>query len=195
MKGDDFFTTGEVAALCGVTLRTVINWINKDYLISHKLPGTRGDNRIPKESLVSFMLKNGMPLPKELLISDKNTTVDNNLVLVVDDDIGMAKSIARILRQLGKNTLIANNGFEAGVLYAEKHPFLMTLDIQMPKIDGFSVLQSLRQRKIGKILVISAVDKSLQDRAFSYGADEFLEKPFHIDDLRRIIKKIESYQL
>lgn len=188
----EFFTTGEVAKLCGVTLRTVINWIQRGHLKAHKLPGTRGDNRIRRVDLIEFMSSNGIPLPETLTPenpmpreepSPERDKVDRDLILVVDDDISMAKSIARVLRSTGKQILMAHNGFDAGVLYAERRPRLMTLDLQMPGVDGFAVLNSLANRKQGKILVISAMEERHLQKALTMGADDILPKPYEVEHL------------
>ena len=58
------FTTGEVAYFCGVSFRTVIQWIKRGHLNAYQLPG-RGDNRIGVGDLLNFMEEYGMPIPEE----------------------------------------------------------------------------------------------------------------------------------
>ncbi len=57
----DVLTTGEVAKICNVSLRTVIKWFDKGYLKGYIIPGTK-DRRIPRADLVEFMKANKMPI-------------------------------------------------------------------------------------------------------------------------------------
>ena len=57
----DVLTTGEVAKICNVSLRTVIKWFDKGYLKGYIIPGTK-DRRIPRSELVDFMKANKMPI-------------------------------------------------------------------------------------------------------------------------------------
>lgn len=187
MNESRFYTTGEVASLCGVTLRTVINWIKKGWLIAHQLPGSRGDNRIRHDHLIIFMTNHKLPIPEVLigssLVSHLHGGLSSGGILVVDDDMPMAKAIVRCLRPLGKNITIAQDGFEAGLHYGLLQPNLMTLDLQMPKFDGFAVLKALQGKKIGKVLVISAMEDYQLEQALGLGADAVLAKPFDSTEL------------
>jgi excisionase family DNA binding protein len=58
-------TTGDLARLCGVNYRTVLNWIKRGYLPTYKLPG-RGDNRITVQEALRFMREHDLPIPDEL---------------------------------------------------------------------------------------------------------------------------------
>ena len=57
----EVYTTGQVAGICNVTIRTVIKWFESGRLKGYKIPGSK-DRRIPHESLVEFMQQNGLPL-------------------------------------------------------------------------------------------------------------------------------------
>ncbi|VUD64253.1 Response regulator MprA [Thalassocella blandensis] len=180
-----YFTTGEVANYCGVTLRTVINWIKQGRLPAHQLPGTRKDNRISRQDLCSFMQLNGLPLPPDLdqseaepplqAVQDTKTKIQ---ALVVDDDVSMAKAIGRVLRSAGMQVLFAHDGFEAGRMYEKHQPALITLDLNMPKMDGFAVLDALRDRQGSKILVLSALGDTYMQQALDKKADAVMSKPF-----------------
>ena len=177
------FSSGEVAKICGVTLRTVLNWIAKGWLQAYQLPGTRKDNRITSEHLLVFMKEHQMPIPEEL-------AVVNRRVLVVDDEIAMAKSIGRILRQKGFDVNYAHDGFSAGQMYEKMQPTLITLDLQMPGLNGFEVLEKMEKTKLVKIIVISGLDRKALNSTLNIGADAVLEKPFEITELESIIDKL-----
>ena len=57
----DVLTTGEVAKICNVSLRTVIKWFDKGFLNGYVIPGTK-DRRIPRSELIDFMKANKMPI-------------------------------------------------------------------------------------------------------------------------------------
>jgi Response regulators consisting of a CheY-like receiver domain and a winged-helix DNA-binding domain len=176
------YTSGEVAKLCGVSLRTVLNWIAKGLLKAHQLPGARGDNRVLVEDLVVFMRASNLPLPTAL-------EPQRRFALIVDDELAMAKSIQRVLRVNGFQTAIATDGFTAGMLYAKEKPLLMTLDLQMPKLNGIDVLKDIGGEKYGKILVISGMAEDTLSLALAHGADATLHKPFDNEQLESIVSE------
>lgn len=188
LKGSkNVFTTGDVAEICGVTLRTVINWIRQGKLKAYRLPGARGDNRVEKQVLLEFLRRNHLPVPDYLHDSRKEQTC---VALVVDDDPLMAKSIARILRKTDMSIHIADSGFEAGRLYSQLDPKIMTLDLSMPGMDGFEVLSRLRERSRTRIIVISALPDSELKRAKALGADAVLTKPFDAEQLLSLVNEL-----
>nr|WP_320134718.1 response regulator [uncultured Amphritea sp.] len=172
-------STGDIAQWCDVNLRTVIRWIEKGDLKGFKLPG-RGNNRVLVEDFIAFLDRHGMPVPEEL------QGFVNNCVLIVDDEEAITRAIRRALRSAGFETIIAHDGFQAGSLLMQEKPALMTLDLSMPGLDGFSVLEFVRQQPnlSGlKILVVSALDQHNLDRALQLGADQVLGKPFTEQEL------------
>lgn len=174
------YSAGEVAKLCGVTHRTVVNWIQRDQLLAYKLPGTRGDNRITHEVLCSFLEKHSMPLPSAL--KPKPTAEID--VLIVDDDLAMLNAIRRVCRRAGYTASLAHDGFEAGRLFEKFRPKLVTLDLQMPYMDGRQVLKQIRkQDQNTKIIVISAASEETLKHARQLGADEVMKKPFDNEQL------------
>ena len=111
-------------------------------------------------------------------------------MLVVDDDAAMAKSIARVLKRDNLKTVTTQNAFEAGLFYADRKPALMTLDLQMPRMDGFEILKLVQHNKRGKILVISGMRDEYLQQALDLGADDTLAKPFDDDNLREKVKQL-----
>lgn len=168
-------TTGEIGRYCGVHFRTVIRWIERGELKGYKLPG-RGDHRVQLDDFLEFLKRNGMPIPPEFVQPEAN-----NRVLVTDDDANMARAIARALGRAGYETRIANDGLQAGILLESFKPGLMTLDLMMPGLSGFQVLEFIRDESLQdglKILVVSALAESELKRAVDCGADDYLMKPF-----------------
>ena len=90
--------------------------------------------------------------------------------------------------------MMAEDGFQAGVLLLHHKPAVMTLDLQMPGLDGFEVLKYIRQHpELSQtiILVISGLGQAELDRALAAGADAVLSKPFDnahlLDTIARLI--------
>jgi two-component system alkaline phosphatase synthesis response regulator PhoP len=116
-------------------------------------------------------------------------------VLVVDDEPQVVLMLQFSLEAEGFRTYSARNGRAAMDEVRERHPQLMLLDIMMPVMDGWSVLeelQSLPEDERPRVVVVSA-RSSLRDRAKAaeLGADAFVAKPFNVDDLLGVIHKLE----
>jgi two-component system response regulator VicR len=175
-------TSGEIAGFCDVNLRTVIRWIDKGHLKSFKLPG-RGNNRVLVNDFLSFLNDYQIPIPPELAQYSKR-------VLIVDDDKAMANSIKRLLLHDGYSVNIVNDSFLAGEAIHSFMPSVMTLDLKMPGIDGFKILENIADKELRlKTLVISALsDKELQ-KALTLGAHDVLAKPF---DAPVLLQKIDN---
>ncbi|WP_218310986.1 response regulator [Alteromonas antoniana] len=176
-------TSGEIAAFCDVNLRTVIRWIESGKLKGFKLPG-RGNNRVLVDDFVDFLERHNMPVPQQL----RGEATPG--ILIVDDEMPVAKSIQRVARRAGYDTMIATGGFQAGIMLSQNNPKLMTLDLSMPGMDGYSVIQFTREQqryKRLKIIVISALDDVSLERALDMGADAVLQKPFSNHDLTSLL--------
>ncbi|MEE2730314.1 MAG: response regulator [Pseudomonadota bacterium] len=167
-------TTGEAAALCGVNFRTVIRWVEKGLLKAHRLPG-RGDHRILVEDFVEFLECSDIPIPMNL------QPLNPALILVIDDQIEVARSYERVLRRTGYTVEVVTDGFHAGIKLLSLKPNLIILDLKMPGVDGFAVLKFVRQEKSlksTKVLVASGADESSLKHAIELGANVVLPKPF-----------------
>jgi excisionase family DNA binding protein len=187
MARNHSLTTGDIANYCDVNLRTVIRWINKGSLKAYKLPG-RGNNRVQIHDFLSFLNENNMPIPQELQEKKRD-------VLIVDDEPAYAKAIKRVLSKAGYECTMADGGFQAGLMLSANQPSVMTLDLSMPGVDGFEVLEFARTQETvtnTKIVVISALDKSALQRALDLGADAALSKPFKNEELIKVIEDLTN---
>ncbi|MEI7829662.1 MAG: response regulator [Prolixibacteraceae bacterium] len=113
-------------------------------------------------------------------------------ILIIEDTYELRASIAEVLRQEGYNVLQAENG-RIGIEQALQHaPDLILCDIMMPGADGFEVLKFLKQQK-GLLnfpfIYMSALEerKSVRE-GMELGADDYLVKPFTIDELLKAIQ-------
>ncbi len=178
-------TSGEIAQYCDVNLRTVIRWLESGKLKGFKLPG-RGNNRVLIADFIEFLERHEMPIPEAL------KPEASPLILIVDDEMPVAKSIQRVARRAGFDTLIATGGFQAGMMLSQHSPRIMTLDLSMPGMDGYSVIEYTRKQESQKglkIIVISALDDSSLQKAMDLGADASLTKPFSNHDLTQLFEQ------
>lgn len=108
-------------------------------------------------------------------------------VLVVDDEPDIVDFLTTVLQDEGYATEVARDGLEALGKIRESSPALVILDLMMPQMTGFEVLDSLRGQNTGtrpSIIVLSA--KSTPEdilSALEKGADDFIPKPFDLEDL------------
>lgn len=180
------FTTGEVAGICGVSADTVSRWFDLGQIDGYRL-GPGGDRRIPDESLRKFMVSHGIPLER--------LEEGERRVLVVDDDPYYLDVIPAILSQGNEfNVITAATGFDAGAMVVEHNPQLVILDIHLSDIDGRMVCERVKNRpetRNARILGISGFleDEEIHELAY-YGFDEFLKKPFKIEELRDRVHRL-----
>jgi excisionase family DNA binding protein len=188
-------TSREAGQCCGVSFRTVIRWIERGDLVAYRLPG-RGDYRIALDDLRDFARRHGLPTPRAPGEAAQAAQAANR-VLIVDDDASMARAIQRVLRAAGYETLIATDGFQAGSLLHSFVPALMTLDLQMPGLDGFGVLRFLRDnppRPELRVLVVSGESQQRLQEACELGAHAAIAKPFDNEQLLTTVQGLLATQ-
>jgi DNA-binding response OmpR family regulator len=111
-------------------------------------------------------------------------------ILIVEDDLAIAETIALVLEEAGFTAIIASRAIE-GLDYVRKYqPDLITTDYMMPLFDGGQFIDAVRAeahkqgRSVPPIIVISA---ALSPRLYHLKADAFLRKPFDISELLALI--------
>jgi DNA-binding response OmpR family regulator len=111
-------------------------------------------------------------------------------VLVVDDEQGIVDFLRLGLQYEGYEVHSANDGKAALIAISEFKPDLVILDIAMPRMNGYEVCEAVQGADMG-ILILSAKD-GLEDRlrGLEVGADDYLVKPFHFEELLARAKAI-----
>ena len=186
------FTTGEAARICKVSQQTIIRCFDSGQLKGFRVPGSRF-RRIPREILHRFMKDNN--IPTDALDNDRRP------VLVVDDDEGLVEVITTALARDGRfDVNVAGNGFDAGMIVKEYKPELIVLDVMLPDINGREVCHRVRSDEAledVKILCISGmVEPEKIDELKAAGANDFLHKPFEVEDLiKRMCSLLQMEQL
>ncbi len=182
------YTTGEVADICQVSQQTVIRCFDSGRLKGFRVPGSRF-RRIPRESLLEFMRQNQIPLD--------NLDTGKKRVLVVDDDEAILEMLVELLERDGRfEVRVARGGYEAGMLTQEFQPDVLILDYKLPDVNGNHVCRTIRANPAladARIIIISGVaDPDEIAMLHQAGADDFLRKPFQIDELiARILQLVE----
>lgn len=113
-------------------------------------------------------------------------------ILVVEDDAQISSFIIKGLEEHGFSVQHAASGEAAREQIQEATWDLILLDIMLPGIDGMQLIQYIRYRKINTpILVLSALNATTDKiQALDYGADDYLSKPFHFEELLSRIKAL-----
>jgi two-component system OmpR family response regulator len=113
-------------------------------------------------------------------------------VLVVDDEPSITDLVSMALRWEQFDVRVAGNGLEALEAVESFSPDLAVLDIIMPDIDGFEVAQRLRNQGVKlPILFLTARDATEDKvRGLSLGGDDYMTKPFSIEELVARIRSI-----
>lgn len=120
------------------------------------------------------------------------------LILVVDDEPSVRDLIADALNIAGLSSISAGHGIEALTKLRENQIDLMVLDINMPSMDGYEVLKRMHEQgsRTPVIVLTARLDREDTKRAFELGADDFVRKPFGIEELilrvNAILKRSQS---
>ena len=106
-------------------------------------------------------------------------------VLVVEDDVRLARHIASALTEAGHDPIVVHDGERALDKATETALDLIVLDIILPGIDGFDVLRHLRSQHIASRVLMLTARGEVKDRVtgLQLGADDYLPKPFAIREL------------
>jgi two-component system, OmpR family, KDP operon response regulator KdpE len=112
-------------------------------------------------------------------------------ILIADDDPQILRALKVTLRARGYDIVTADDGAEALELAAAQHPDLVMLDLGMPRLDGVEVIEGLRGWTQVPILVVSGrTDASDKVDALDAGADDYVTKPFAIDEILARIRAL-----
>lgn len=112
-------------------------------------------------------------------------------ILIADDDSQVLRALRITLTARGYKVITASNGAQALSAAIDHHPDLTLLDLGMPELDGIDVIHAIRGWSQTPILVISGRTGSYDKvEALDAGADDFVTKPFSIDELLARIRAL-----
>lgn len=119
-----------------------------------------------------------------------SSTTSPAQVLVVDDDDDLREMVAKLLVRAGMGTIEAPNGPEGLRKFFAARPDLVVLDVAMPAMDGFEVLERIRDLSDVPVLLLTARGIEMDKvRGLKSGADDYVTKPFGRQEL---IARVES---
>ena len=120
--------------------------------------------------------------------------MEKKKILVVDDEVDLVKTIQFSLELGGYKVLVAYNGEDALTQARKENPDLILLDIMLPKLDGYKVCRLLKFDEHYKHIPILMMTAKSQEKdkliGKETGADEYITKPFDMDEL---MEKIKAY--
>ena len=112
-------------------------------------------------------------------------------ILVVDDELAVLKFLRANLQEQDYKVLTAPNGAEALRITEKELPDLIILDIMMPEINGFEVCRQIREWSQVPVIMLSARhDEEDKVKCLDLGADDYLTKPFGIEELEARIRAV-----
>jgi excisionase family DNA binding protein len=176
--GADWLTLGQAARYLGVAQSTIRKWSDQGRLSAFYTPG--GHRRYRLRDLEAFVAGSagGATAPRSR---------PAQLVLIVDDDPRIREFVRVNLEMDGFAVREAGSADEGLAALEDEPPDLILLDVMMPRVDGWEMLQRVRERhgvdSIQVIMFSGQVEHDGTDQAEAGGAQAFVGKPFNPQDL------------
>ncbi|MCL5268260.1 MAG: PAS domain S-box protein [Bacteroidetes bacterium] len=187
---EPFFTTKERGKGTGLGLATVYGIVegHEGFIrVSSKLGhGTTFEVFLPS--------RENSEIPE---IEDDTESVDvrggGETVLVVEDESGLREFLTEVLTNRGYKVLAAGDGQKAIVLFLENRDIKLVLsDIGLPNVSGVELLEAVKKSNpdVKVILASGFVEDEEKDRATQHGINAFLQKPYRLDEVLRLVRSV-----
>lgn len=113
-------------------------------------------------------------------------------VLIVDDQPGIRMLLEEVFSKEGFETLSAGTGDEALVLFRNKRPDIVLLDMKIPGMDGIEILKRMKRdcEKVQVVMMTAYGELDLIEEAKTWGAVRHFTKPFDVFELRDTVKNL-----
>lgn len=111
-------------------------------------------------------------------------------VLVVEDEAGLLEILEINFRSAGYRVLVASDGVTAWQLFDRHEPDLLVLDLNLPQISGFRLLELVRSESDLPVLILTAYDFAEAEEVAQYRPDAFVKKPFDVKELIAIANRL-----
>jgi CheY-like chemotaxis protein len=183
-----YYTSHQVGNLLQVNPSSVVKWINDGLLQAFRTPG--GHRRVAAVELVRFAQHHGMPVPDEL----QGLTATK--VVVADDETRFLSAFQRAVKPFYSEIELhtAENGVDALVLIGQVKPDILVIDLRMPGVDGFQVLERLHANPETAAITMIAISGEMSDsnaaQCREFGAVETLQKPVRLPALVETIRQL-----
>ena len=110
--------------------------------------------------------------------------------MVVEDETAIQSILSELLTDAGYSVEVASDGLEGITKFRKEHFSLVLLDIMMPKIDGYTVCEMIRQESNVPIIMLTALDEEdAQVKAFELQVDDYITKPFSV---KLVLMRVEA---
>lgn len=190
-----FCTTREAAALLGVSLRTAQLWSESGLLTAWKTSG--GHRRITLESVEKLRAKADFAPVAALQPEVQSPAAPFHILVAEDDPIFQELYRAMIGSWAMQPKLtLAGNGFDALVRIGETHPDLLISDLDMPGMDGFEMLRTLKSMpalaRLKMIVVTGLTDAEIEQRGGLPAGVPVLHKPIQFERLEFMAEACRS---
>jgi two-component system alkaline phosphatase synthesis response regulator PhoP len=120
--------------------------------------------------------------------------MNSKKILIVDDEVDLVETVRFPLEMEGYHVLVSYNGEDALNQARKENPDLILLDLMLPKLDGYKVCRLLkfddRYKHIPILMLTAKTQEKDKTLGMETGANEYITKPFEIDDL---LKKVKAY--
>lgn len=115
-------------------------------------------------------------------------------ILAVDDDPDVLRLIELTLERAGYEVAVAQDGPSALAYVDAEHPDVMLLDLWMPVMDGFGVLDELRRRDRSPrvVCLTGKTDTEGRERAWKLGVDDYVTKPFQLARMLEVLRTVQA---
>ena len=187
-----FFTTGQIAKICGVSIATVQKWIDAGEIDSYRLPLTGSERRVPRKSLLTFMKKYNVP-------TTELEAATPYRILVVDSDMSMRKHIQQAwdaadeipeirFAESGSDALLQAGGFD---------PDMILMDPKSPEIEGIKLVELLKSHESfnkTKIVILSDIDEDDKSEMDKFGAETVISKQSKPMKIKKAILKASGLE-
>ena len=177
----EWLTLGQAAKFLGVAQSTMRKWADKQIVPCIKTPGDH--RRFLRRDLEAFLER-----------SRPGARAQGPVVLIVDDDPRLCEFVRLSLEQEGYEVREAGTAEEGLEALEESPPALILLDVMLPRVDGWQMLQQVQERHgVGAIPVIvfsGKIDEASVADAAARGAHGFVGKPFDPQQLIESTKKL-----
>lgn len=112
-------------------------------------------------------------------------------VLIIDDSSFQRKMIKKSVEELGHETILADSGKEGLKIIRDEKPDFVFLDLLMPEMTGFDVLQSLKDagNKTPVVVISADIQESTKEKCFGLGAAGFINKPPQKEAIQKVLGK------
>ena len=111
-------------------------------------------------------------------------------ILIVDDEVDSRRMLTTFLEEIGHETIVAEDGYEAVEKALAEHPDLIIMDMAMPLVDGVNSIKTMRLHPElipVPILALTAFGSFYDSRAYTAGCTAVLHKPIDLDQLEPVI--------